>query len=260
MGFVIRQKAAVAAGKKGAPRKRDGLDMGLFLRIPFFARSYDLYVILGSPHSPQIWYWENWRKVAAGLEPFVAVARDKAAVRTTQFINGGKNPSKDAVSFGRIGWSEKGHQRWTHGSPVTLDSSPSWAFLQMEMWSPTWSVCEREDRAPDVFFAFRNEAFWPRIDPLKFNQTIIFALSRNLNGALLVDARRWVLQLSAELQSPLVAYQKRAWGKARGSVGLFSDSIQDLVTVGLFKVGDYHNRAVDLDTFEEKWESLRPSP
>src|SRR5271154_1727592 len=121
----------------------------------FADRIYDLYVILGAPDSSQIWNWQNWQKIASTLDPIVALGRNKAADRTTQFINGSRN----AVSFGRIGWNEKGHQKWTHNSPATIETSKKWSFLKMEMWSPTWSVCEREKIAPDFFFAFRNESF-----------------------------------------------------------------------------------------------------
>jgi hypothetical protein len=126
----------------------------------------------------------------------------------------------------------------------------------MEMWSPTWSVCEREKCAPDVFFAFRNEMFWPRKNPLKFNQTIVFALSELLGNTTRDDARMWILELSNKLHSPLVAYQNRAWGRILNNSGMFDSSIQHLVTTGLFKIGDYHNRPVNLETFEESWTSL----
>jgi len=218
----------------------------------FASRIYDVYVILGAPDSPQIWDWQNWQKVANTLEPFVKLGRDKTAIRTTQFVK----DSRKSVSFGPIGWNEKSHQKWTHNSPATIETSKDWSFLQMELWSPTWSICEREKCAPDVFFAFRNEMFWPRKTPLKFNQTIIVALSELLGNTTRDDARTRILQISSELNSPLVAYQNRTWGRVLNNSGMFDNSIQDLVTTGLFKVGDYQSRPVNLQTFAGEWTLL----
>ncbi len=227
--------------------------MELPTKIPYHARDYDLYVVLGAPDSPEMWQWENWSQITKELEPFVSIGRDKTAIRTTQFVKDGKKP----VSFGQISWNEKGHQKWTHGSPTTIEISKTWTFLQTELWSPAWTICDREP--PDIFFTFRNEAFWPRRIPLKLNQTIIFAVSTSLGDGVLSDAHKWILQLSANLHSPLAAHQKRTWGKAFGNSGGFSNSIQDMITTGLFKVGDYHNRSVDLQTFEESWTRIFPA-
>jgi hypothetical protein len=219
---------------------------------PFHAREYNLYVVLGALNSPEMWQWENWEKTTEELDPLVFLGREKIAIRTTQFIRG----SKKSVSFGRILWNKKSHQKWTHASPTTIETSKTWSFLRMEMWSPTWAIGARENSPPDIFFAFRNEAFWPGKTSLKFNQTIIFAVSGSLDDASLSIAHKWVLQLSAKLKSPLAAYQSRTWGKAFGNGGGFSDSIQDMLNGGLFKVGDYHNRPVDLHTFQEPWKLL----
>ena len=224
-------------------------------KAPFHARIYDLYVILGATNSPELWQWKNWQLVTVGLNPFISVSKSKAAIRTTQF----SNPTKKHVSFGRIGWNEKGHQKWTHASPITSKESGSWYFMGMELWSPDWNISEREQLAPDVFFAIRNEVSSHRKTPIKFNQIIIFAVSIDAGEVIRADARKWVQELSVKLGSPLTVYQERAWGKAFGGSGGFSNSIQDMASTGLFKVGDYHNRPVDLETFVESWSSLPPS-
>jgi len=224
-------------------------------KAPFYARIYDLYVILGATNSPELWQWKNWQLVVAGINPFISVTRGKAAIRTTQFCN----TNKKYVSFGRIGWNDKGHQKWTHGSPITGKESDSWYFMGMELWSPDWNVSERENLAPDLFFKIRNEVSSHRKTPIKFNQIIIFAVCVDAGQAVRANARKWVQELSIKLDSPLTAYQERTWGKAFGNSFGFSDSIQDMALTGLFKVGDYHNRPVDLETFAESW-TLLPAP
>jgi hypothetical protein len=223
-------------------------------KAPFHARIYDLYVILGATNSPELWQWKNWQLVANGLNPFVLVSKNKAAIRTTQF----SYADKKHISFGRIGWNEKGHQKWTHGSPITSKESDSWYFMGMELWSPDWNVSEREKLAPDFFFSIRSEVSSHRKTPIKFNQIIIFAISIDAGETVRANARKWVQELSRRLDSPLTAYRERAWGKAFGSSGGFSNSIQDMAFSGLFKVGDYHSRPVDLETFAESWTLLPP--
>jgi hypothetical protein len=224
-------------------------------KAPFHARIYDLYVILGATNSPELWQWKNWQQIAAGLNPFMAASKGKAAIRTTQF----SNANKKYVSFGRIGWNEKGHHKWTHGSPITAKESDSWYFMGMELWSPDWNSSVRERLAPDVFFTISNQVSRDRKTPIKFNQIIIFAVSIDAGEAVRANARKWVQELSIKLNSPLTAYQERTWGKAFGNSGGFSNSIQDMALTGLFKVGDYHNRPIDLETFAESWTSL-PAP
>ena len=246
---------AAVAEKKVAKRKLRWCEMETVSQAPFHARIYDLYVILGATDSPELWQWKNWQSIADGLNPFISLSKGKAAVRTTQF----SNTDKKHISFGQIGWNEKGHQKWTHGSPITGKESDSWYFMGMELWSPDWNVSVRAKLAPDVFFALNNQISSHRKTPIKFNQIIIFAVSVDAGETIRANARKWVQELSLKLNSPLTAYQERAWGKAFGNSGGFSNSIQDMASTGLFKVGDYHNRPVNLETFEEPWTQITVS-
>jgi hypothetical protein len=223
--------------------------VGTVPKAPYYAKIYDLYVILGATNSPELWQWKNWQFVAANLKQFISDSRNRAAIRTTQFSKTSRKP----VSFGRISLNENGDLKWTHGSPVTREVSDSWHFIGMEFWSPSWNVCEKEGLAPDVFFALRSENSEHRKTQIRFNQTVILAISVDASESVRSNAQQWVQELLHKLDSPLAAYQKRAWGKAFGSSGAFEKSIQHMAFIGLFKVGDYHNRPLDLQTFEESW-------
>ena len=220
--------------------------------MDYHEKIYDLYVVLGSNDSEPIWNWFVWQQRMVPLfESFVNLAREKAAVRTIQFDKSNNRP----VSFGRIAWNENGHSKWTHGSPRTLEKSRDWAFLSCEVWAPSWSQCERDDQAPDFFLEFTNANFNERDEVPAFGQTVIAAIAISLPSAQLSNFRSCVVRLATTLKSPLTAYQRRAWGKSFGA-SMFTDTIQNMASLGLFKVGNPHKRPLNLETFQEKWEPL----
>src|SRR4051812_34800435 len=107
----------------------------------FFISDYDTYFLLGSPEAPPLWRWDKWTELLPALDPLVACARGKPAVRSNQYLPGSRNPAK----FGQIGWNDKAHQKWTHGSPGDPVASRSRTFWSVEMWAPGWTKCVRED-------------------------------------------------------------------------------------------------------------------
>src|SRR3954463_10229562 len=121
--------------------------------MSFNDRPFDVYLVLGDPRRPPAWSSPVWSRIAAHLDPLVAAARGPAAVRSCQLRRGAGTPNQSGISFGRIGWNEKGHRKWTHG-PADGDAIE---FVDAEVWAPSWTACQREDRAPDVFLRMRNE-------------------------------------------------------------------------------------------------------
>jgi hypothetical protein len=152
-------------------------------------------------------------------------------------------------------WKEPDQQKWTHGSPRTLESSPSWGFLNAELWAPAWTQCERERSAPDVFVSIASQGASgaaPSFEPV-IVLAVVSQLSQREN--LLVAP---AIERLRELVNPkLVAHLRRPSGRsALGGIG-FSNSVQDLHITGLFKPGRRQERPVDLDLFEEAWELVR---
>src|SRR5262249_3356812 len=125
--------------------------------MAFHDREYDVYVLLGDPAAIPPWTRLIWTDVAKALDPLMQVARDRPAVRSSQLGPGPGSPNQRSISFGRIGWNEQGHKKWTHSEDGQLASGEPAHFLTCEVWAPSWTVCQRELRAPDVYFAMRNE-------------------------------------------------------------------------------------------------------
>ena len=131
-------------------------------------------MILGDTRSRPIWASAEWARTALLIDPLVRAARGRAAVRSTQFHRGQGPPNKRAISFGRIGWNSKGHSKWVH-TVATEESAPTAEFLSTEVWAPSWTLCQKEDRAPELYFGFRNEMALGQ--QLAFNPYIVLAVA-----------------------------------------------------------------------------------
>jgi hypothetical protein len=217
----------------------------------FEERLYDVYVILASPTSTPAWEWPVWQKVSALWTPLLQGCRKPNAVRTTQVAG------RKKIAFGRLGWNQKDHQKWTHGSSQTVDRCRDWKFIGAEVWSPSWTACEKEHKAPDFFLRIINEClFTNSTQKVHFNQKFVIAAAADLSEEFLALARQATTDTAQQFGAVRVLYQRRPWGFAWGSGLAFTGAIQELGTIGLFKPGRLHDRPLDEGAFSEKWTFL----
>ena len=218
--------------------------------MSFFSRDYEVFLLLAAPGSPGLWQAEHWTPFAAALDGVVAKARaGKTGVRTHQY-----NPQGKLIPFGRMGWDAKSHAKWTH-TAGTADAR----FMSLEAWVPTWTVCEKEDLAPDLFISRFNEDHLTAAGrPLLFGQRLVCAVATGLGEEACATVKQAVAQLAAQQQAPVFAHARRPWGKAM--LGGFGSAIQDLALTDLFKPGSPHVRPLDGDTFRGRWNFIEAGP
>ena len=217
--------------------------------MSFFDRSYLVFVVLGDPASPKLWEASHWGMVEKLLEGFATGVRGKASLRTIQYGAAGRS-----VSFGRLGWSSKSSEKWTHSA----ETQPHVHFLSAEAWTPSWTVCEREGLAPDFYVDLLNEnRIGQQKKSLLFNQRFICALSLDQGISKLELLANAMAELAAYLSAPVFARTTRKWGVVFGGGGGFTSAIQDMAIGHLFKPGDPHARPLDASSFSESWEFLR---
>ena len=219
--------------------------------MAFHTAEYDVYVFLGDPETRPLWHWDQWARLMPDLGALLNMARGTASTRSTQFL---LDRRRETVKFGKIGWKEADQQKWTHSSPLTLESSSDWKFVDAELWAPAWTQCEKDETAPDVFMTIASQAAngsAPSFEPV----IVLAVLSELSRGEELMVAR--VIERIRELAKPrLVAHLRRPWGRSMlGGIG-FSNSIQELHLTGLFKPGRRQERPVDLDLFAEAWDPI----
>jgi hypothetical protein len=219
----------------------------------FHTAAYDTYVILGDPDLPALWNWKVWRRFLPAADPLIQAARGKPAVRCVQYLP----DSAGVVKFGPLGWNEADNRKWCHGSPTNKATSKRWSFLAVEMWAPTWNVCVREDRAPDVFLNVVNDSLGGGYgQDLLFNPVVVCAVVSELAKRQPAEVSALVSALRDVTSAKLVGYKRRPWGKSDG-IG-FTDSIQDLAPNGLFKLGPRHHGTVGFHLFSHKWKPVLP--
>lgn len=219
--------------------------------MAFYSKEYDAYVILSGPRTIPPWSWEKWSAISTFLEPFTITARGKISLRTTQI----SKDSRKKIPFGKLGWDDESHSRWTHGSPITLETSRGWLFLSAEAWAPSWTLCEKNGEAPDFFISLRNAPMGDESNASQFGAVLILALSGSEVENRRSDFRMAVSSVAKSVASPLIVWKRRTWGRPFGAAG-FTDALNDLAVTGLFKVGNPHQRLLDAATFAEEWNLL----
>lgn len=217
--------------------------------MPFHTRQFDTYCILGDPAAAPVWNWSEWSALLTCIDPIVSSARGRPAVRSNQYLA----DQKGTVKFGRIGWNEKGHHKWTHKSPANAADSETWRFLNAQIWAPSWTICERENRAPDVFLEIANESFSGGFnEQLSFNPVIILAVSIDLSNQIADQIRTVVDAFVKTTHAKLSGFKRRPWGTS--NLGGFTNAIQDLCISGLFKAGPRHSGNVDFNLLADDWD------
>jgi hypothetical protein len=229
----------------GASDKR--FPLGL-TQMPFYDRDYSVLLLLPGPAAPELWKSSNWKVLEAAINPYMASQRGKASVRTIQYSSTGK-----PISFGRLGWDSKSHEKWVH-QETGLEGA---IFVHVEVWSPSWSQSEKDNRAPDFYFALANERRIGSSDKkLLFNQRLICAIAHDREPGEIASLEQRFALLAKQLSAAVFAKTTRPWGLSIGGGG-FTSALQDMAISHLFKPGDPHARPLDQASLSEPWQFVR---
>ena len=212
--------------------------------MAFHDHQYAVFLVLAGPKAAPLWEAAIWNQLASSLRPLSCSARGKASFRSLQYDVLGK-----PISFGRLGWDERSFNKWNHEAP----SNDSRRFVHTEAWSPSWTQCERDNSAPDFYFAMANEELLGRAGKqLLFSQRVVAALALGSDPSSHALLRSAMQELALQTDAPLFVHTSRPWGISAGSG--FSKAIQDMLMGHLFKPGDPHSRPLNLATLSEQWE------
>lgn len=213
--------------------------------MAFFSRDYEVFLLLAAPDAPPLWQAAQWVPFAASLDGIVAQARGKASVRCHQY-----NPKGKSIPFGRLGWDDKSHAKWTHTQQATEAR-----FMSLEAWAPTWTICEKDDQAPDLFLALANESLLGLAGKtLQFSQRLVCAIATDMGPEAASTLRLSMTQLAAQQDGVIFAHTRRKWGRA--AYGGFTGAIQDMLIGGLFRQNDPHAQPLDAAALCETWTLL----
>jgi hypothetical protein len=244
-----RAKAAGSIGEVGD-------EVRTWERMSFHDREYLVYAVFGHPTASPPWVERTWTPIFEALDPIIQMARESAAVRSTQLSPGPGSPNQRGISFGRIGWNKQGCKKWTHSENGDLVSGGRAIFLTCEVWAPSWSICQREGLAPDVYFAVSGatgDSPTPN-SGLTFNSHCVMAVASDLGRS--DEARRSAEAIATAVHAVLRAHCVRPWGVSVGGGFAYRNAINDLAMVGLFKPGPRHQVPVSLLSLAGTWASF----
>jgi hypothetical protein len=221
-------------------------------------RMYKVYVVLGDPISIPPWVRATWNQVEMALDPLIRTARGRPAVRSSQHrpvLNLRDLREEHFIRFGRIGWNERGFNKWVHTTNGQLASGDAATFVDTEVWAPSWNECQRHDLPPDAFFFTKEEKSFAMTKPppkLPFGSTSLLAVACDLGPGIAGQAREGVNALASAVKSVLKGQCVRAWSYDAGG-GWRTGAINDLVVGGLFKPGPRDGKPVSLSMLEDRW-------
>jgi hypothetical protein len=224
-----------------------------------WSRQYDFYIIFGQTDpSKSPWIKNNWK---SDFEPFfellikqtenfketgLRVVKYKPEKRVSKLDN------KDfiyhsEVKLGRLKWDEKSHEKWT------LNNNLENYFLNFELWTPIWTICDKKQTSPDISITISNERDFENKRDIKFGYFIVVSIAKSLK----IDSKPILKELSEKINSKATILKTRRWDKPENAGNwTFVNWIQDTFSNGIYKGKSLHSFDFDDLEFEPIWEVI----
>jgi hypothetical protein len=195
--------------------------------------------------TPPLWFYERWTPIARSLDPLISELGLKAAVRTTQ------SEKQSQLRFGRLAWGEQSDRKWTHDSPYTRNKSPSWIFMEGEVWCPHWAECQRSGTNLSLFLSFANPFILGAPRSGQFNQLFHLAMPTALFHKHLESVTPAIATIKEQLEATDCVMRVTPWN-------LNYDSVQSTLNNHM-KYRDYINdMRFDVTRTDVKWRTYDP--
>lgn len=214
-------------------------------------RKYNFYLIFGktddesAPWNSKMWIEE--------IEPIIDKILDKSpeykhtGVKAHKHQKQGGSNHLEQVKTGRLGWSQKSHERWTTGNEENI------IFEDLEIWTPNATKCEKIQSPPDIYVKIENEGYYFRDRDLQFNVFAIVAIATDLK----VDCNSLITGLSEKLNAKRTVYRIRKWNKDKGDKNWnFPYWIMDTVSNRIYRAGNLHDIDFSEVVFEPYWQTV----
>ncbi len=205
-----------------------------------------VFTVLGSPTAEEPWYSNKWSSISKILDPLIDASRGSPQIQVME-IEG-----KKFCKFGKIGWNEQGHQKWTFESPQTQGFSTQRMFHSMKLSSPSWAICWNEKTPPDLLIAMKNGRAW--YTDATFNPAFTLIVRTCLTARLSEPVKATVAKIADILDARLVATTERPFAVKEPKGGI-TDCFIDLANVFLLAPGDQHLKPPSVQILNSTWGS-----
>lgn len=229
------------------------------LDIGWDNRPYDFYLIFGQNEESKFpWIKSNW---VANFEPYFDLlikhpeTSKETGIRVIKYKPEKRIAKKDNKEFiyhsemklGRLKWDIKSHEKWT-----TLNIADNY-FLNFELWTPIWTVCEKRCSPPDIFISISNERDFENKRDIQFGYFVVVAIAKDLR----IDSKQILRELSEKINSKVTVLKTRKWGKPE-KVGnwTFVNGIQDTFSSGIYQGQNLHTLNFNELEFQPVWELI----
>lgn len=222
-------------------------------------RQYDFYLIFGqTEENKSPWITTNWK---SDFEPYFDmlinqnVILKETGIRATKYKPEKRISKKENEEFvyhsdiklGRLKWDEKSHEKWT------MPNNTENYFLNFELWSPIWTICEKRQSPPEIYISISNERDFEKKRDIKFGYFIVVAIAKSLK----FDSKPIMKELSERINSKATILKTRRWGKPeKAGNWTFVNWIQDTFSNGIYKEKNLHSLEFDKLEFEPIWEVI----
>ncbi|MBO9562580.1 MAG: hypothetical protein J7621_07395 [Niastella sp.] len=229
------------------------------LDISWENRLYDFYLIFGqTEESKSPWITANWK---SDFEPYFdslikqTESNKETGIRAIKYRPEKRISKKDNQEFiyhseiklGRLKWDEKSHDKWT--TPDNIENF----FLNLELWTPIWTICQKRQSPPDIYITISNERDFENKREIQFGYFIVVAVAKNLK----IDSKPILKALSEKINARATVLKTRKWGKPeKAGNWTFANWIQDTFSNGIYKRGNIHSFNFNELEFEPIWEII----
>ncbi|MWW26306.1 hypothetical protein [Algibacter lectus] len=225
--------------------------------MSFSSRKFDFYILFGdNPKSGFLWTKEFWTsKTEPLLNQILNLSVNKIETGLKVLEYDFKNTTdkyRGELKFGQLKWDKKSHNKWI------LEKNDTKLFTHFESWTPKRTICEKNDKSPDVFIAIWNERHLGEDRNYQFDYLITIAIAKDLNK----ETKSVIKKVSKCLNAKKTIFCERTWGRGKidkNECWEFRKWIQDISSNGIYKKDgklNIHETKFENIEFEPYWEII----
>jgi hypothetical protein len=224
---------------------------------------YHFYLIFGKNIvGKEPWLETEWMNTFEPLfNKIVELSPNKknTGLRVLEFAK--QNDNDDyykECKLGRLKWDKKSHEKWT------LKNNDKRLFHHFSLWTPIWTVCEKNNITPDIYLSISNEHRFGEDKKYIFDTLVTLAIAEEIGDI----PKEIIMELSKAFNSKRTVYNKRGWSRGMRDEDKrweLRNSIQDTYSYGMYADVGSDDRNVSLCSditdfekiiFEPYWEII----
>ena len=172
----------------------------------FDNRNYHFYLIFGKNIlGKEPWLEEEWinnfeplfSKII-GISPY----KKDTGIRVLEYVKENESDKYyKEYKLGKIGLDKKSIEKWV----IKKDDKKH--FSHFASWTPRWTICDKINKAPDVYLAISNENYIGNKRILQFDTLVTIAIAEDFEKI----QKDLMIKLSKNFYSKRTVYIKKSW-------------------------------------------------